>query len=233
MFGGDCWSFCMLYRQVLGTDLVNKFKDVDMTDSFQAMCTDYFARLKSRNSIRTGADTAKARDKNIAAHKPARVLKLFRDSIKSEGPDIVSNFELDMTALKAYQNVPTPTSNVSKVEHHFLIYKEHGTYRVSKHFETPENGGAINYSCFLGERVDWTSVVAAAHTHPLYNDRRLNKLNEHFSQGDPSILIIKGVPLFLRTHNGDQIKVLEIRDGWITTRTIGNGSKATRWKAKG
>lgn len=206
-----------------------------MTDTFQTMCSDYFARLKAGNTIRSGADTAKARDKNIAAHKPARIIKILKDTIKSEGPDIVSNYKLDMAVIRAFERIPKPTGKVAKVEHHFLIYEDNGGYRASNHFETPENGGSVNYSCFLGEWVKWSTVAAAAHTHPLYNDPRLDKLNEYFSQGDPSILIVKGIPLFLRTPKGDQIKVLEIRNGWLTTRTIGVGknSPPTKWKAKG
>jgi len=59
-------------------------------------------------------------------------------------------------------------------------------------------------------------------------------LNKYFSAGDPTILIKKGVPLFLRTPKGKQIKVLEIRDGWITTRKLSKTKiyNATKWKQK-
>ena len=205
-----------------------------MSDSFQSMCTNYFARLKAGNQIRTGVDTAKARNSNIAAHEPSRVLTILGDSLKSEGPDVVSNFDLDIAMVKAYQKVPIPSGKELKLEYHFLMFEENGAYRASRFFETPENGGAINYSCLIDSPVDWEKVVAAAHTHPLYKDRNVNRLNQYFSQGDPAILIIKNIPLFLRTPKGEEIKVLEIRNGWVTTRTIttGKGSKPVKWRAR-
>lgn len=206
-----------------------------MAESFQQYCEKYFARLKATNNIKTGADTAAARDKNAAQNPNARNYSVVRDTMKSPGKDVVSNFKLDMAVLAAYEKVPLPTGRVSAVEHHFLMYEEGGLYKPSKVFEMPENGGSINYNCQLGITVDWSKVVAAAHTHPLYKDNNVNRINEHFSQGDPSMLIIRGIPLFLRTPKQKDIKVLEIRDGWVTTRTITSGKESLpkKWKAKG
>lgn len=205
-----------------------------MGESFQKYCEGYFAKLKAGNNIKTGADTAAARDKNVASYRATRSFVVVKDTIKSDGPDVVSNFQLDRAVINAYQSVPLPSGQESKVEHHFLVFEEGGIFKPSKHFEMPENGGAVNYACQLGMLVDWSKVVAAAHTHPLYKNSSVNRLNEHFSQGDPSILIIKGIPLFLRTPKGKHIKVLEIRNGWVTTRNItpSKESKPEKWKAR-
>ena len=206
-----------------------------MEESFKEYCDGYFARLKAGNNIRTGSDTASARDKNVASYRAARKFVVVKDHIKSDGPDVVSNSLLDQAVINAYQKVPLPSGRELKVEYHFLIFKEGLLYKPSKYFDMPENGGAVNYSCQLGVSVDWTTVVAAAHTHPLYKEGAVNRANKFFSSGDPAILIIKEIPLFLRTPKGKYIKVLEIRNGWVTTRNItpGKESKPDKWKAKG
>lgn len=206
-----------------------------MEESFQKYCETYFAKLKAGNDIKTGADAAAARDKNVASYRNARKFVVVKDNIKSEGADIISSPSLDRAVIKAYQNVPLPSGRELKVEYHFLMFEDGGLLRPSKYFEMPENGGAVNYSCQLGMMVDWSKVVASAHTHPLYKDNSVNRINKYFSGGDPSILIIKGIPLFLRTPKGKYIKVLEIRDGWVTSRNItpGKESKPRKWKARG
>lgn len=206
-----------------------------MEESFQKYCESYFARLKAGNNIRTGADTANARDKNVASYRSARKFVVVKDNIRSDGPDIVSNQKMDRAVINAYLRVPLPDSRELKVEYHFLLFSEGGLYKPSKHFEMPENGGAVNYSCQLGTVVDWSKVVAAAHTHPLYKEGWVNRQNRYFSSGDSSILIIKGIPLYLRTPKGKYIKVLEIRNGWVTTRNITSGkeSEPKKWKARG
>ena len=137
--------------------------------------------------------------------------------------------------LRAFKGVPLPEGRTLKKEYHFLMLNKDGSPLPSKYFEMPENGGAINYSCQLDMTIDWSAVIGAAHTHPLYRENRLNRLNKYFSAGDPSIVIIKKIPLFLRTPKGKHIKVMEIRDGWVTTREISSAkeSKAKRWKSKG
>lgn len=206
-----------------------------MEDSFQKYCESYFAKLRLGNNIRTGADTAEERDKNVASYRAARKFVVIRDSIKSDGPDIVSSPQLDLAVINTYQGIPLPEGRELKVEYHFLMFKEGALYKPSKYFEMPENGGAVNYSCQLGLVVDWSRVVAAAHTHPLYKGGSVNRRNKYFSSGDPSILLIKGIPLYLRTPKGKYIKVMEVRNGWVTTRNItpGKESNPEKWKARG
>ena len=123
--------------------------------------------------------------------------------IQSVGPDIVSNKQLDHAAIKAYDNIPIPSGEFD-AEYHFLMYKKNGHYFSSRHFKMPGNGGIVNYSCQLNEKVEWDSVVAAGHTHLQYNwknELAINNVkNKYFSAGDPSILISNGeVATFSRT----------------------------------
>lgn len=113
------------------------------------------------------------------------------------------------------------------------MYEKNGFNLPSRPFLVPGNGGGISFDCFLGQRVDWNKVIAVAHTHPYYRGNRgLNFANKYFSGGDPSIVMIKQVPLFLRTPKGKQLKVLEIRNNWLTTREISltKTHKAKKWK---
>lgn len=206
-----------------------------MEESFKKYCDGYFAKLRAGNRIRTSSDAESARDQNVASYRAARKFVVIKDHIKSDGPDIVSSSSLDQAIINAYEKVPLPSGRELKIEYHFLMFKEGQLFKPSKYFEMPENGGAVNYSCQLGASVDWPKVVAAAHTHPLYKDGVVNRANKYFSSGDPAILIIKEIPLFLRTPKGKYIKVLEIRNGWVTTRNITTSreSKPMKWKARG
>ena len=211
-----------------------------MDRKFELYCNQYFNRIKLEEKAETREELAEARDKNITSSKKAhRPYAVSGSSIRSPGADLVSNTSLDQAVIKAYEQVPLPEKRELNGEYNFLIYLKNGVYSPSRHFFVPGNGGKINYSCYLGHRVDWSTVAAAAHTHPLYkpntdSNRFNNRLNKHFSAGDPTILIKKGVPLFLRTPKGKQIKVLEIRDGWITTRKLSKAKiyNATKWKQK-
>lgn len=206
-----------------------------MEESFQKYCDGYFARLRAGNAIKTNSDTAVARDKNITSYRTARKFLIVKNHIKSDGADVVSSPKLDRAVIQAFERVPLPTGRELKVEYHFMMFDQGGIFQASKIFEMPDNGGAVNYTCQLGRVIDWSAVSAAAHTHPLYKDGSLNRRNKYFSAGDPSFLIIKERPLFLRTPKGKYLKVLEIRNGWVTTRNLtpGKESKPEKWKARG
>lgn len=207
-----------------------------MSETFETACKEYFNRLAGGNNLQTNQDTARARDENISSSKKSRAFIVVGKNIKSEGPDVLSSAALDEAMVRTYQGVPLPTGRELKVEYHFLMYANQGIFTPSKFFTMPENGGAVNYSCQLGHLVDWSIVVAAGHTHPLSKDKpTVNRLNKYFSAGDPSTLIIKQIPLFLRTPEGKQIKVMEIRGGWVTTRDVVSGKTSTPeiWKARG
>jgi len=82
-------------------------------------------------------------------------------------------------------------------------------------------GGRISFDCFIGQKIDWNTVVAVGHTHPFYEgDRGTNLANKEFSGGDPTVVLAKQVPLFLRTPNSEKVKVLEVRDNWLKTRKV-------------
>lgn len=207
-----------------------------MSETFETYCKEYFNRLAGGNNIQTNQDTARERDKNISSNRKSRAFIVVGKNIKSEGADVISSSGLDEAMVRAFQGVPLPAGRELAVEYHFLMHVSQGMYTPSKFFEMPDNGGAVNYSCQLGHKIDWSSVVAAGHTHPLYKDKpTVNRLNKYFSAGDPSILIIKQIPLYLRTPDGKQIKVMEIRSGWVTTREVtpGKVSKPEIWKARG
>lgn len=207
-----------------------------MSETFETYCKEYFTRLAGGNNIKTNQDAALERDKNASRNKKSRPFIVVGKNIKSEGPDVVSNSNLDEAMLRAFQSVPLPKGRELAIEYHFLMHNNQGIFAPSKFFEMPDNGGVVNYSCHLGHIVDWSSVVAAGHTHPLYKDKpTVNRLNKYFSSGDPSILIVKQIPLYLRTPDGKHVKVMEIRDGWVTTREVAPGKtqKPEIWKARG
>ena len=56
-----------------------------------------------------------------------------------------------------------------------------------------------------------------SHTHPLYKDATVNRVNKYFSVGAAYVLFPKGIPTYLRTPKSREIKVLEIREKWVTT----------------
>lgn len=60
----------------------------------------------------------------------------------------------------------------------FVMNEKSGFYFPSRHFTVSGNGGAINFGCYLGHPIDWDKVVAIAHTHPLYKDRSVNRVNK-------------------------------------------------------
>lgn len=202
---------------------------------FEKACAVYFKKLESAERVETNDDAAKARDKNLAIAKVRRTLTVSGYNLKSIGPDIVSNATLDHAVIQKFQSVPITKAKNFDAEYNFLIFKENGILKPSRHFLVQGNGGGVHYKCFLGYQFDWNTVVAAAHTHPIYKDKpSLNRQNKYFSAGDPTILLRKNIPLYLRTHGGKEIKVLEIRDNWLTTRKLSLKKirKAYRWQAQ-
>ncbi len=202
------------------------------TSQFELFCQGYFARLRaSTGKIASNHDTAKARNKTLKKSKSARVHTVIGKSIKSVGPDVIASPLLDLAVVKAFQSVPKPSGRVEDNEYHFLMLGNSPGYKMSSYFKVPGNGGSIHYGCQLGYQLDWNDVVAAAHTHPLYKDRTVNRKNKYFSAGDPSVILVHQIPLYLRTPKAKQIKVLEIRGNWITTRRADIvGDQAKKWK---
>lgn len=142
-----------------------------MSETFETYCKEYFNRLAGGNNIQTNQETARERDKNILSSKKSRSFIVVGKNIKSEGPDVISGSALDEAMVRAFQGIPLPQGRELAVEYHFLMHANQGIYTPSKFFEMPDNGGAVNYSCQLGHTVDWSSVVAAGHPHPLYKDK--------------------------------------------------------------
>lgn len=198
-------------------------------------CERYLSNLRMANvNIKTNADTAKARDNNVKKFTKHRTYALHGNKIKSPGSNVVASPELDNAVIAKFSSIAKPAGKTYPFEDNFLMFNRSGILMPSTVFKMPENGGRLNYSCHLGYGVDWSTVVAAAHTHPLYKDNNLNRLNKYFSSGDPSLLLARQLPLYLRTPKGKEIKVLEIREGWITTRRVDKvGSKPKKWVAKG
>lgn len=201
----------------------------------QAYCQQYLATLRNANAhIVSNKDAAKERDGTVKRAKTFRSYESHGATIKSPGPDIVASPQLDQVALKTYSHIPVPAGASYEYEDNFLIFDRGGVLVSSRVFQMPENGGRLNYSCHLGHAVDWNTVVAAAHTHPLYKEKAVNRANRNFSAGDPTILLLRQIPLYLRTPEGKEIKVMEIRNNWVTTRRISEpGSKAKKWVMRG
>ena len=189
--------------------------------SFELECAKYFNKIKQQGlKIETSKDVAKKRDENLRLYRTARFYIPVKNKIQSVGPDITSNQQLDHAVIKAYESIPKPKRELDG-EYHFLMFEKNGHYYPSRYFLMPGNGGLIDYSCQLNEKVEWASVVAAGHTHPLYkasSELAINNFkNKYFSAGGPTILMARRIPLFLRTPKGKDIKVLEIRGNWLTT----------------
>ncbi len=201
---------------------------------FEAMCDKYFAKVAAGHDIKTNADTVKARDMHLKSLSSIRMYKIYKGGIKSPGPDIISNFAIDQIAKARYVTIPLPEKKQTMdIEYHFLIFRDGGKYHASRVFTIPANGGYLNYSCQLGSKIDWTKVVAAGHTHPFYKGKpTVNRLNRYFSGGDPTVLLQKRIPLYLRAPQGKDIKVLEIRGGRMTSRELGGKAKIINWKAR-
>ncbi len=203
---------------------------------FQKYCQGYFNRIQASNNLVLNSDTAKERDKVAKRSKLSRPYLISGKYIKSPGPDIVADVRVDQIGVSTFGRVPLPVGRELDLEYHFLIMDGDSGVYASKVFQMPGNGGHINYSCQIGSRINWSRVAAAAHTHPLYkNESTVNRLNKYFSAGDPSVLLMRQIPLYLRTPKGKYIKVLEIRNGYVTTRVLdGSGKgKIKKWKAMG
>lgn len=205
----------------------------EFTESYKRYCEEYLSNLRVANAqMKTNEDTAKARDSAVKRFSNSRTYSLHRNKIKSPGENIIASPALDHAVIAKFAGIAPPKKTPYPFEDNFLIYNRGGVLEPSAVFQMPENGGKLNFSCHLGHLVDWSTVVAAAHTHPLYWNKNVNRLNKKFSAGDPSVLLARQIPLYLRTPKGKEIKVLEIRDGWVTTRRADKpGSKAKRWVA--
>ena len=210
-----------------------------MASSLEIKCKEYFERLHLQEIVETNSDAKKAREKNLLEHsrnkkKPRRSYQFASGIMKVWGADIVANTALDHAVIKAFSNIPTPSKKQTfDFEYQFLMFNKKGFYSPSRPFLFPGNGGRISYDCIVGEKVDWSTVAAAAHSHPFYKgNRAVNRVNREFSDGDPSVVLIKQVPLYLRTPKADKIKVLEVRNNWLTTREVSfeKTHKARKWK---
>ncbi len=203
------------------------------TEEYKKYCEQYLSSLRNSNAhIKTNEDTAKVRDRVVKKYANARSYSLVRNKIKSPGTDVISSPALDHVVVAKFASITPPKKTPYPFEDNFLVFDRAGALVPSAVFQMPENGGKLNFSCQLGYMVDWSTVVAVAHTHPLYWNKNVNKLNKKFSAGDPSVLLARQIPLYLRTPKGKEIKVLEIRNGWVTTRRVDKpGSKAKKWLA--
>lgn len=196
-------------------------------------CEAYFDRLAGKQG--TSKSKMNAGAGKIIANRKRRKYKYIGTNLWSPGPDIQSNVNLDKAIIEAFSSIPDPTI---QYEIHFIILKETRKdkiiYKSSKKFNMPENGGFVAYECWLNEWIDWDNVVATCHTHPLYNHQATDRENKHFSNGDPTGLIVKAVPVFMRTPKTRQIKALEIREGFVTTRIVYGPSTGTiqKWKKR-
>lgn len=145
------------------------------------------------------------------------------------GNDIVATPELDNAVIKGYAQIPNRTI---KHEKHFLIFETKDGYHPSKIFSMPENGGSISYACWLNQPINWKTVAAICHTHPYYGHRETDKINRFFSNGDPTGLKLKQVPVYMRTPKADSIKVMELRNNFVTSRVVTgtHQGKVRKWK---
>ncbi len=82
-----------------------------------------------------------------------------------------------------YSRIPKPKGRKYDFEDNFLMFNHAQNYQASKVFQMPSNGGKLNYSCHLGFLINWDNVVAAVHTHPLLDDRSVDRLNKYLSGG--------------------------------------------------
>ena len=108
-----------------------------MGSSFEVECDKHFKRFSAAKKTKTNDETGKARDENIARHKPKRSLTRSGDNYKSYGSNVISNLALDHAMIKAYANIPLPLGREFDAEYHFLMYLKSGFYSPSKHFLTP------------------------------------------------------------------------------------------------
>lgn len=211
-----------------------------MTERSQAIlqeyCQAYFDRLSGKKGVSSSAiNQGMKKAVKSSNTSEARKYKFIGKNLWSPGVDIEADESLDLSVIQAFEAIPDPTL---KVEKHFLMMRSGNEdalkYSASEIFEMPENGGSVAYECWLNRWINWLDVAATCHTHPLYRERRVDNENKHFSNGDPTGLIIKGVPVYMRTPKTKQIKVLELKDGFVTTRVVYGSSAGDlkKWKKR-
>jgi hypothetical protein len=192
------------------------FPDIDPKQ--HSACINYFEQLGKTQKRGVSEDKIKRKSLSVMAGGYAFEGKKLRINRQN----ITADIELDKAVINAFSLIPGKTH---KAEKHFIILKQtvngKTQFTPSQIFKMPENGGVVKYECWLNQWIDWNNVAATCHTHPYYRgEGRVNNINKRFSNGDPTGLYVKGVPVYMRTPNAKEIKVLELVDNYVTVRRV-------------
>ncbi len=205
-----------------------------MASTFEQECRAYFIKIKNAQASDDYPNPKKDWKKKLLQIDTNRTLSFVGNCMKVYGKDVIATQALDQAVINKFSEIPKPKNKVNDFEHMFLVYNKSSFYKPSRHFTVPGNGGGIRFDCYLNSKIDWSKVAALAHTHPFYKNAYTDRVNKYFSHGDPFSLLALEIPLYLRTPKGREIKVLEIRDNWVTTRKVSltKTYKSKHWSPK-